>query len=131
MEVEYIQRLDQMDTRIMTQHVIGHFAHGRIEVNGIYDLGIRKLVHQPFNHAEHLPHAVPQIFPAVGCQQNQAIISDTAQHVVLVRLGYRRFQRVNRRIPRNKDRIFRFVLIQQISRRLLSRSKMQVRHDTG
>ena len=92
MEIEYLQRLDELHTVAAVQLFPCHLTDQRVHVDGVNDLDVGKLLHNAADTTEDAVHGLAQIFTAVGGQQDHTFpICQPFQLGVGIIFAYRRF----------------------------------------
>ena len=79
MEIQHIQRLNEVNPVTVPQIFRRTASDGRVEMDGINGLHIGKFLGDPANGPEHLGHGLPQVFPPVGGDEDQAGIRSPVQ----------------------------------------------------
>ena len=78
-EIQNLQRLDDVDALLAAQNFVGSLAHHGVHVDGIDGLNVGMLVHHPPDRPEHVLHGLAQILPPVGGNQDQTAALCPAQ----------------------------------------------------
>ena len=124
MEVQHIQGFNKADAVAAGQLLRGDPTHLGIHMDGINELNIRILVHNPANGAEHLVHGLTQILPAVSREQDQTAASRPLQIFLGIVLGHRGAQSINGGVAGDKNVAGILPLPQQVLPGVLSRCKV-------
>ena len=98
-------------------------------MNGIQCLHVFMFLNHPPDGTEHGMHGLSQVFPPVGCQQDQPAVSGPFQVRMGEVLPYGSLQRVNHRITRHIDRFRLLAFPDQVVPAQGRGSKVPVRQD--
>ena len=86
MEIQNIQRFNNVNSVVISQILICGFAHSRIHVNGIDCLNIRMLIHHMADCLKHVTHRLTEILTAMCSNHDQTAVLCPFQF--RVRIGF-------------------------------------------
>ena len=104
MEIQHIQRLDDMDSFVAAEHLRRRFAHGGVAVDGVDRADIVVLIEHAADGAEHVAHRLAEIFPAVCRDENEPLPCRPCELRMGIVGADGRFQRVDDRVAGHMDR---------------------------
>ena len=125
MEVQNIQRFDNVNAIIVTQILVCDFAHSGIHVNWIDCLHIRMFIHYTADCLKHMTHWLTKVLAAMGSNHDQTAVLCPFQFRVSIGFPHGGLQSINSRVAGNVDAGWIFALFQQILLRKLCRSKVE------
>ena len=129
-----------MNAQIFSEHFMNRTTNVGIQMHRIHEINLRILSRQIPNSRTHTDKPIPEVLPPVSGDQHQSptpiqprrIISCLFQHpaqlflqrYIILNLIHHHIQRINYRISRHEDPLFRNILAHQITLRQRCRSKM-------
>ena len=124
MEIQHVQRLNDVDTVVVAEFFIRRFADNRVHMNRIDHLDVRMLIHDSANRSEHVVHRFAQILAAMRCEHDQPAALCPFQFRMGIVFSYRGFQRINGGIARHVDGLSPLPLFEQVLPGQLRRRKV-------
>ena len=89
MAVEHLYRLDDVNTVAVSELLISGLSHQRVHMNRIHSLSIWMLVKNTTYSPEHMVHWLTEVFPTMGCDEYELVISNPIKFWMRVVLAYR------------------------------------------
>ena len=111
MEVENIERFDDVNAVTVTEFFVGSLTDNRIHVDRVDCLDVGMFVDDAADRTEHVVHRLTEIFAAMGGNHNQTAVGCPFQLRMVIALADGGFQRINGGIARDVDRgrVFSFL----------------------
>ena len=102
-EVEYLERIDDVQTVEAVQLLVGGLSDERVHVDGVDCLCVRMLLHHAADSAEHAVHGLAQVLAAVRRDEDEAGALGPLKLGVGVPLAHGRAQGVDARVAGDPD----------------------------
>ena len=113
-EVNDLQRVDDAQAVEAVQFLVRRLPHLRVHVYGVDGLGVRPLLHDPADGAEHAVHGLAQVLPAVRRDEDEAGPLRPVERGVRVALPHRVAEGVDAGVARDEDSPCGLRLIEEV-----------------
>ena len=129
MAVEHLYRLDDVNTVAVSELLISGLSHHRIHMNRIHRFTIRMLIKHTADGSEHMMHRLSEVFPAVGCDEDELVVSYPFKLRVSVVGADSVLHCIDNRVASNVDIVWITSLSQEIGFRERCRRKVVLADD--
>ena len=130
MEVQHLQRLDDVDAVTAAQLFVRRLPHHGVHVDGVDGLHVRVLVHNAADGAEHMVHRLAEILAPVRRDDDKAAALRPGQLRVRIILAHGRLQRVDGGVAGDEDRLRALAFVQEIVPRARRGREVVLRNNT-
>ncbi len=128
-EVEHLERVDDMQAVEAVQLLVRRLADERIHVDGVDRLGVGMLLHHAADGAEHALHGLAQVLAAVRCDEDETGALGPLELGVGVALAHGGAQGVDARVAGDPDLALRLALAQKVLLAGLRGGEVELAHD--
>lgn len=113
-EADDLERVNNPQAAEAVQLLVGGLPHLRVHVDGVYGLGVRPLLHDAADGAEHAVHGLAQVLPAVRGDEDEPAPLGPVERGVGVALPHRVAQGVDAGVARDEDALGGLRLVEQV-----------------
>lgn len=128
-EVEHLERIDDMQAVEPVELLVGGFADERVHVDGVDRLGVGVLLHHAADGAEHAVHGLSQVLAAVRRDEDEAGALGPLELGVGVAPAHGRAQGVDAGVAGDPDLRLRLALAEQVLLAGLRGGEVVLAHD--
>lgn len=128
-EVEYLERVDDMQAVEAVQLLVRCLADERVHVDGVDRLGVGMLLHHAADGAEHAVHGLTQVLAAVRGDENETAPGSPVELGMGVALAHGGAQGIDSGVAGDPDLRLRLALAKQVLLARLRGCEVVLAHD--